>query len=92
MLPMHYSIFLLAPPENEPVKPKQQRLNELKKIDAMNLIHCLSQSCQVTDLRSVTVVSECSASNESFVFPDPDLNCHLLESAIKETPILALTY
>jgi len=42
MLPIHYSTFILTPPEHEPVKPKQQLLKVLKNDHEMGLVTCQS--------------------------------------------------
>ena len=40
MLPVHYATFVLTPPENEPIKPKQQLLEALDMIHDDNLVTC----------------------------------------------------
>jgi L-ascorbate metabolism protein UlaG (beta-lactamase superfamily) len=40
MLPIHYSTFLLTPPGDEIVKPKQQLLRTLYSLDQMDLVRC----------------------------------------------------
>ena len=42
MLPVHYATFVLTPPENEPVKPKKQLLQALKKTHNTRLVTCMT--------------------------------------------------
>ena len=40
LLPIHYSTFLLTPPDDEVVKPKERLLKTLYKLNQMNLVKC----------------------------------------------------